>query len=104
MKERIREQHSSTPDDPHIDVKRVAEIARLNLTQKEAEKYQKDLEEILAVFKDISSIRTEGVRPAFQPIPLKNVTRSDRVEPSPGQKMIKIKNRENGYIKGPKVV
>ena len=87
-----------------IDAKKIGEIARLNLTDKEAENFQKELDQILTAFDDIKNVDTKDVKPAFQPIGIKNVMRPDKIEPSPGQSLIKIKNKENGFIKGPKVV
>jgi aspartyl-tRNA(Asn)/glutamyl-tRNA(Gln) amidotransferase subunit C len=87
-----------------IDVKKVAKTAMLNLDDKEVEIFQKEFEQILKFFEDIKDVKTEGVEPAFQPIELKNVTRADKIGPSQGHILIKVKNRENSYFKGPKVV
>lgn len=87
-------------------VKKVAELARLDLTDKELERFSRDLVEVLSAFKTLQKIPTKGVKPSFQPIDVKNVLREDKIEPSiPRKRLLKnLKNKEDGYIKGPRVV
>ncbi len=86
-------------------VKRVARIARLNLSEKETEKFSKDLESILESFRDLERVPTKGIKPAFQPIETKNVLRKDVIEPSltQDQALSNTKNKDKGFFKGPKV-
>ena len=88
-------------------VKKVAEVARLNLTQEELNQYSKDLTNILEAFKELGKVKTDGVHPTFQPVEVKDVFRDDVVEPSLSQEQalsnIK-KNKEDGCFKAPKVV
>ncbi len=88
------------------DVKKVAAVARLNLSEKELEKFSGELEKILEAFRELESIETTSVKPSFQPIPMANVLRDDRAEPSlPQAKALKnARNREAGFVKGPRVV
>jgi len=87
------------------DVKRVAQVARLKLSEQEVHKFSKDLESILGAFKDLERVPTKGVKPSFQPIETKNVLRKDRVEPSLTQQqaLSNTRNKEKGFFKGPKV-
>ena len=87
-------------------VRHVARTARLELTDKEVKMYSKDLGSILKAFETLQKIDTKGVAPTFQPIDVKDVLREDRIEPSiPRDRLLKnLKNKEKGYIKGPKVV
>ena len=87
-------------------VKKVAELSRLELTDKEIKKFTQDLSEVINAFRTLQKIPTRGVKPTFQPIETRNVLREDKVEPSiPREKLLKnLKNREDGYIKGPRVV
>ena len=87
-------------------VKKVAALARIELSDKEAKGFCKDLEEILSAFRTIKRIPTKGVKPTFQPVEVRDVLREDRVEPSiPRDMLLKnLKNKEDGYIKGPRVV
>jgi aspartyl-tRNA(Asn)/glutamyl-tRNA(Gln) amidotransferase subunit C len=86
-------------------VKRVSQVARLRLTEKEIEKFSKDMVDILGAFRDLERVPTKGVKPAFQPIETKNVLRKDAVERSLTQEqaLANTKNKEKGFFKGPKV-
>ena len=88
-------------------VKRVAEIARLNLTEEEVSRFSKDLSTILEAFRIMQKTNTEGVKPSFHPIDVKNAVREDKIEESLSQSdaLSNVeKNKENGYFKGPRVV
>jgi aspartyl-tRNA(Asn)/glutamyl-tRNA(Gln) amidotransferase subunit C len=87
------------------DIKRVARIARLKLSDQEVRKFSKDMESMLEAFQDLERVPTHGVKPSFQPIETKNVLRKDRVEPSLTQEqaLSNSKNKEKGFFKGPKV-
>ena len=87
------------------DVRKVAQIARLKLSDQEVRKFSKDLESILDAFKDLERVPTRNVRPSFQPIETKNVLRKDRIEQSLTQEqaLANAKNKEKGFFKGPKV-
>ena len=87
-------------------IERVARLARINLTEKEIEKFSRDLKSVLDAFKDLEKIGTNGVKPTFQPVPVKNVKRPDKVKPGFTQKqaLMNTKNKERGYFKGPRVV
>jgi aspartyl-tRNA(Asn)/glutamyl-tRNA(Gln) amidotransferase subunit C len=88
------------------DVRKVAAVAKLNLSEKELEKFSGELERILEAFRELESIETTNVNPSFQPIPMSNVLRGDKIRPSLTQeKAIRnAKNREGGFVKGPRVV
>ena len=90
----------------HETVKRVAQVARLKLSDKEVDKFTKDLEAMLDAFHDLDNVQTKGVNPAFQPVETKNVLRKDTVEPSLTQEqaLSNTKNKEKGQFKGPKAV
>ena len=88
-------------------VKKVAETARLSLTSAELRKISKDLNTILKAFKELDKVVTgKGVKPSFQPLEVKNVTRKDKVRPGLTQKqaLANTKQKEGGYFKGPKAV
>ena len=86
-------------------VKRVAQVARLKLSEHELHRFSKDLEAILDAFHDLENVDTEGVKPSFQPMETKNVLRKDTVERSLTQEqaLSNSKNKEKGFFKGPKV-
>ncbi|MBI4019878.1 MAG: Asp-tRNA(Asn)/Glu-tRNA(Gln) amidotransferase subunit GatC [Candidatus Aenigmarchaeota archaeon] len=87
-------------------VKRVAEVARLRLTDRETEKFSRDLGDILGAFKELERVDTKNVKPTFQPIEVKNVLREDKAEKSLSREeaLSNTKNKEEGYFKGPRVV
>lgn len=87
-------------------VRKVAEIARLNLTEKELDKFSKDLDSILNAFKDMQNADTGRARPTFQPLETKNVLREDRIEKSLSRKdaLKNARQKQKGYFKGPRAV
>ncbi|MCX6815140.1 MAG: Asp-tRNA(Asn)/Glu-tRNA(Gln) amidotransferase subunit GatC [Candidatus Aenigmarchaeota archaeon] len=86
-------------------IRHVSQIARLRLTEKEVNKFCRDIESILDAFRDLERVPTKGIKPAFQPVETKNVLRKDKTEPSLTQEqaLSNTKNKEKGYFKGPKV-
>jgi aspartyl-tRNA(Asn)/glutamyl-tRNA(Gln) amidotransferase subunit C len=87
-------------------VKKVAEIARITISEEEVKEFSKDMESILDAFKDLQKIDTTNVKPTFQPLETKNVMRDDEIEASLDQ-MDALKNakqKEKGYFKGPRAV
>ena len=83
-------------------VKHVAQLARLNLTQTEVKKFQKDLTDILDAFKTLDEAPT--AEPSFQPLPTENVLREDIAEKclSNEAALKNTKHKERGFFKGPK--
>ncbi len=63
------------------DVKKVAHLARLDLTPDEIERATAQLDDMLAHFADIDALDLDSVTPMTQPYPLMNVMRDDAVEP-----------------------
>lgn len=65
-----------------IDVKYVAELARLELTDEERATFQPQLENIVKYVEKISSVDVDGVEPMMHGRPLVNAFREDVVRPS----------------------
>jgi aspartyl-tRNA(Asn)/glutamyl-tRNA(Gln) amidotransferase subunit C len=63
-------------------VKHIAELARMNFTAQELEKFQKDLSAILDYVDKLKEVDIEGVSPTSHSIDLKNITRIDEVKES----------------------
>ncbi|MCX6738151.1 MAG: Asp-tRNA(Asn)/Glu-tRNA(Gln) amidotransferase subunit GatC [Candidatus Parcubacteria bacterium] len=63
-------------------VKHIAELARMSFTEKELEKFQKDLSAILDYVDKLKEINIDGVSPTSHSIDLKNITRIDEVKES----------------------
>lgn len=63
------------------DVVHVAKLARLALTDEEAERFTEQLAVILEHAEDVAALDLEGVPPTAHPLPLENVLRPDEVRP-----------------------
>lgn len=63
-------------------VRHVALLSRLELAEGEAEKYAKDLDNILHYVQKLSELDTSDVPPTSHSLALKNVFREDVVRPS----------------------
>ncbi len=69
---------SLTPD----DVRHIARLARLALTEDDVVKFQGQLSQILDQFAALDSLDTTDVPPTAYPLPLVNVAREDIERPS----------------------
>ncbi len=87
------------------EVKRVAENARINLEDEEAEKFSEEFEKILEVFDKLDEIDTEDVEPAFHPVEVEPESREDVEEETLDKEEVfqNTENEEDGYFKGPSV-
>jgi len=98
--------YASNPKVDNDVMKKVAEIARISLSEQEVQEFSKDMESILDAFRDLQDIDVSKVKPTFQPLETKNVMRDDEIEKSLSQ-MDSLKNaqqKEKGYFKGPKAI
>ena len=64
------------------DVKHVATLARLEVSEEELDVFTEQLAAVLAHADDVASLDTAGVPPTAHPLPLENVLRPDEVRPS----------------------
>ncbi len=64
------------------EVEHVARLARLALTEDEKERYTQQLGDILTYIDKMSAINTDNVAPTTHVLPLSNVWREDKCEPS----------------------
>ena len=85
---------------------RVAELARLKLTEKEINEFLPQLKEILENFSQLDDINVKGVKPSFHPVELKNAVREDEEEQclSNEDALSNTSHKKDGYFKGPKAV
>ena len=60
-------------------VAKVADLARLNLSEAELERYTEQLGAVLDHAEDVASLDLDGVPPTAHPLPLVNVLRDDVV-------------------------
>ena len=85
-------------------VDRVAKVSRVNLTDKEVEKFSKQFDDILKACKELDEVDTSNVEPSFHPVELKNVMRDDESRPWKWEPLSNTKHKEKKYFKGPKIV
>lgn len=88
------------------DVKHIAKLSKLNLTEEELEKYTNDLSSIVDFANELSNINVEGVKPTAHILDIKNVFRKDEVQSSYDREAI-LKNAPSkaaGCVSVPKVV
>jgi aspartyl-tRNA(Asn)/glutamyl-tRNA(Gln) amidotransferase subunit C len=85
------------------EVQHVSKLARIALSSKEEEKFQKELSSILDFVEKLKEVDIAGAELTFHSIPLKNIMREDRVEPKTKEEVKKIiklmPKTENSYLK-----
>lgn len=84
-----------------IDVGHVAKLANLPLTDKEKNKFEKQLSSILDYINKLNEIDTSNVKPTSQVTGLENITREDKPHPSLSQEEVlsNTKSQHNGLFK-----
>ena len=87
-------------------VKHVASVARLNLTDVEVERFEKQMKGTLDIFSIIDEVDTKNVEPSFHSVPVKDSLREDVPEKSLDSEtaLKNAKNKEKGFFKGPRAV
>jgi len=65
------------------DVEYVANLARLELSEEEKEKFTKQLSAILEYMDKLKKLNTENIKPTAHALELKNVWREDEIKPYP---------------------
>lgn len=88
------------------DVEYVANLAKLELTQEEKIKFQKELDNIIKYIDQLNELNTDNVPITSHVIPLKNVLREDKVLPSLAQDkaLANAPQKKDGFFKVPKVI
>ena len=62
------------------EVKHIAKLARLGLTEKEIKKFQKELSSILDYIEKLKEVDVSGIEPMSHPVKVENVMRRDEQE------------------------
>ncbi|MGH8022276.1 MAG: Asp-tRNA(Asn)/Glu-tRNA(Gln) amidotransferase subunit GatC [Limisphaerales bacterium] len=91
---------------PAFDINYVAHLARIELSQDEANKLASQLGNILGYIEKLNALDVSSVEPTAHAVPLINVTRPDQVGPSLSQSEA-LRNapaRANGLFIVPKIV
>ena len=88
------------------EVKHVANLARLAITEEEAEKLTNDLDAIISFAEELNELDTENVEPTSHVLDMKNIFREDVSKPGlPVEEVLKnAPDHENGQIKVPAII
>jgi len=85
------------------EVKHIAKLARLGLTEKELDKMQKELSSILDYMKKLKKVNVSKVEPTSHSVQLENVMREDEVkniDPQAKKKSLKQASEiKDNYLK-----
>ena len=89
-----------------MDVKKVAKMSRLSLTDEENKKFEQDLKEVLKMFEILKKIDVEDEEIIMHPTPLSNITREDEVgiHLKVEEALKNTENKEDNYFVGPKTI
>jgi aspartyl-tRNA(Asn)/glutamyl-tRNA(Gln) amidotransferase subunit C len=87
-------------------VRKVAHLARLELTPEEEEKFTTQLSDILNYFDQLSELDTSDVQPTTRAIDVSNITRSDRQVTYTDREAILncAPDREGDFFRVPKII
>ena len=88
------------------DVEHVALLSRLELSEKDLDKYTEQLDAILEHIDVLNQVDTSGVEPMAHVLDICNVMRPDVVQPSLTREaaLQNAPETENGFFKVPKIV
>jgi aspartyl-tRNA(Asn)/glutamyl-tRNA(Gln) amidotransferase subunit C len=89
-----------------LDVKYIVNLARINLSAQELEKYASQLKVILDYIHQLKKVNIEAVEPTSHAVSLKNVYRQDEVKPSLASEscLANAAKRKDKFFKVPKVI
>jgi aspartyl-tRNA(Asn)/glutamyl-tRNA(Gln) amidotransferase subunit C len=87
-------------------VRKVALLARLDLTPEEEEQFTTQLGSILEYFEQLSELDVSDVPPTARAIDVSNVTRSDELQPYGDRQAIlnSAPNQEGDFFKVPQIL
>jgi len=88
------------------EVKRVALLARLELSAEEENRLTEQLDNILQYMEKLGALDTANDEPLAHAVEMLNAFREDRVtnEPRPEALLANAPERENNFLKVPKVI
>ena len=88
------------------DVKHVAQLARLKLTEKEINYFAKQLDSIINYIDQLKEVDISNVEPTTHVLPIQNVFREDTIQPSLKTKdtLKNAPSKENEFFKVPRII
>ena len=84
------------------DVLKLANLDKLELSDKEVEEFQKEISEVLGYVEQLQEVDLDGLKPTYQVTGLKNITRPDEIKDYGTDRNNLLKNVpavESGQIK-----
>ncbi len=88
------------------DVRKVAHLARIQLTAEEEQKFAEQLNNILTYVEQLSELDVTGVEPTTRAIDVNNVMRADRLDQSSDREGLLscAPDRDDDFFKVPKIM
>lgn len=89
-----------------IDLKHIARLSRLHLSDEELRFFETQASQILSFVDKLKEVNVDGVEPTSHPLSLSNVFRDDQVKPSlPIEEFLKHSPRARGrFFEVPKII
>lgn len=83
------------------EVRHIARLARLGLSEEDISRDQEQLSNILDNFQVLQEVNTSDVQPTANPMSLSNVMRKDEILPSlsPSEVLANSPEKEEGYFR-----
>lgn len=87
-------------------VKHVANLARLAITEEEAELFTSQLDAIISFAEQLNEVDTENVKPTSHVLDMKNIMREDIAKKGlPNEEVVKnAPDHADGYIRVPSIL
>lgn len=88
------------------EVKHVAHLARLGITEEEAVEFQKQLDKMITFAEQLNELDTDNVEPTSHVLEMKNVLREDIPQKGlPREDVLKnAPEHQNGQVKVPSII
>jgi aspartyl-tRNA(Asn)/glutamyl-tRNA(Gln) amidotransferase subunit C len=89
-----------------IDIRYVAELARIALTDDEVERFGKQLGDLLEHVNALAELDTSSVPATAQVIESRNVSREDRLQPCLDREVVlaQAPQRQGGFFRVPRII
>ncbi|WP_413167078.1 Asp-tRNA(Asn)/Glu-tRNA(Gln) amidotransferase subunit GatC [Capilliphycus salinus ALCB114379] len=87
-------------------VRKVAHLARLQITPEEEEKFTSELGGILEYFEQLKELDTENIQPTTRAIDVSNISRADALKPYENRDSLlgSAPESDGDYFKVPKIL
>ena len=88
------------------EVRKVAKLARLSITEAEEEAFTTQLNDILGYFEQLNELDTTDIPPTTRAIETSNITRADKLAPFPyKEELLQAAPEQQGeFFRVPKII